>query len=512
MEDKHIKSIARNFQYVLIVTASFFFLLFFALTFIRLQYKFILDITEGDSLLQVKRILSGESLYTKPSLDYVPMIYTPLYFYLSAILTSILGIGFMPLRLISLLASLGCFLVIYLMVKKETNSKFSGFLATGLFVASFRLSGSWFDIAKPDSLFLFFLLTALYFIRFHDARWSFIVAGILFSLSFLSKQTALVIILPIILCCIYINWRRSLYLIIPTLTIIILTTLFFTATTDGWYNYYIFELPSQHTIDNKLFIYFWVKDLIYPLPIVFFMAIFVISNNLTKLNIKKGLFYLSTTFGMLIGSWVSRLHTGGYDNVLLPAYAILAILFGNATQTGLQTLKLISTSKQDIVKIYFYIACLIQFASLIYDPFVQLPTQKDLEAGQQIISIMSKAEGDVFIPNQSYLALFANKPIHAGGFPTDDVFRGSSNKVKNDLVSEIKLDIQERKFSVIILDSEWTLAPNDLSLFRKDLEKNYKLQNSLFVDKTTFIPVTGLKSRPQLIYIRISSNNQASHP
>ena len=50
----------------------------------RLHYPFFLDWVEGDSLIQIHRLLTGEPLYDKPSYTYVALVYPPLYFYLSA--------------------------------------------------------------------------------------------------------------------------------------------------------------------------------------------------------------------------------------------------------------------------------------------------------------------------------------------------------------------------------------------------------------------------------------------
>ena len=79
---------------------------------LRIGYPFELEWMEGAVADHVLRILSGQPLYVRPSLDFVPFVYPPLYFYVSAGFAKLLGFSLLPLRLVSLLSSLACFAVI----------------------------------------------------------------------------------------------------------------------------------------------------------------------------------------------------------------------------------------------------------------------------------------------------------------------------------------------------------------------------------------------------------------
>ena len=143
-------------------------------------------------------ILSGRPLYVEPSLEFTPFIYTPLYFYVAAAVSKVLGVGFLPLRLVSFVASLGCLWLIGRFVRRETGSWTWGIVAAGLFAATYRLSGAWLDIARVDTLFLFLVLGSIHLLRFRrgpldGGGWA--ADG----LAFLTKQTALFIALPLAL-------------------------------------------------------------------------------------------------------------------------------------------------------------------------------------------------------------------------------------------------------------------------------------------------------------------------
>jgi hypothetical protein len=80
--------------------------LFIALS--RLDYPFTVEWLEGNSLVEVHRILAGQPLYPAPSAGYVPDGYPPLYFAVSAAAARVLGLSYLPLRLVSVVSSLAC--------------------------------------------------------------------------------------------------------------------------------------------------------------------------------------------------------------------------------------------------------------------------------------------------------------------------------------------------------------------------------------------------------------------
>lgn len=486
-------------RHILLATAASYVLVYLFIAFCRIQYPFELEWMEGGSVEQVSRILSGQKLYVKPSLDFVPYVYNPLYFYLSAVAAKVIGIGFTPLRLISLLSSIGCFLIIFAMVKRETGSNFSSILASSLFAATFRISGAWFDIARADSLFLFFLLAAVYLIKFKESVKSYILAGVLISLSFLTKQTALIVSLPIMLYAILINRRHSLFLIGTVVLAVGGSVLLLDYIHDGWYFYYIFHLPAQHTISKSKLVLFWSSDILLPLAIAFAMSVFYTFTQLNS-NRKNCIFYLLMAAGMLAGSWFSRVHSGGYDNVLFPAYAGISIMFGLSVHTALKFIKDIPEDKQKWMEAYIYLVCIIQFISLAYNPFAQIPTQKDLEAGVGFINMMKQLEGDIFVPSHAYLPTLAGKRSHAQHMAVFDIIRGNDDSVKANLTSEIRDAIREKRFNAIIIDS-------DVYTFQKDIDDYYTKQGPIFEEEGVFWPVTGYRVRPELIYVPKTSSS-----
>lgn len=481
-------------KYVLLIGAISYFIVFIIVALCRIRYPFELEWLEGGALDQVRRILSGQKLYVAPSLEFVPFIYTPLYFYLSAAVSKVSGIGFTPLRLVSLAASLSCFLIIFLIVKRETGDTFAGILASCLFAATFRISGAWFDIARVDSLFLVLLLAALYEVKFKDSSKSCIAAGILISFSFLTKQIALLTSLPIMIYCLLVGKRRFLYLLGTVAVIIGASTFLLDYFHNGWYNYYVFHLPRQHGILRSAFFYFWSYDL-RPISIAMALSILYLFIQFWYKAKKNYLFYFLSAAGMIGGAWLSRLHSGSYDNVLLPACAIISVLFGLAVHSIFQLVQAAPANSRSIMEIYVYLVCIIQFACLIYNPFDQIPSQWDLEAGKKFITQITQIKGDVFIPYHPYLATLANKSGFAHAMAMADIIRGDKGEVKAELANQVRDALRRKIFSTIFLDSkqDW---------FQEDVDHNYRaIQCSIFDTETAFRPVTGGDTRPEFVYV-----------
>ena len=175
-----------SFQWVMaiaILAALIHFMVVLFIVISRINYRYELEWVEGASLIQVYRIYTGQSLYTQPSIEYIPMVYPPLYFYLAAGLFKITGVSFLPLKLVSFASTVGCLLIIYYAVKDKTKSALIGLVAAGAFVATFRLGGAWFDIARVDMLFIFLCLAGIYFLGKQTTINS-VLSGSLFAVGF----------------------------------------------------------------------------------------------------------------------------------------------------------------------------------------------------------------------------------------------------------------------------------------------------------------------------------------
>jgi hypothetical protein len=185
--------------------------------------------------------------------------------------------------------------------------------------------------------------------------------------------------------------------------------------------------------------------------------------------------------GMIGGAWLSMLHAGAYDNNLIPAYAVISILFGLAAAE-------VDSS------VYTGALCVVQLLVLFYDPRQQLPTSQSLEAGRQLVGLIAATPGDVLLPQHGYLAALAGKRSFAHSMAVYDVIRAGSPRDGARLVNQFHQAFANRQFGAVIIDR---LDP----WIREDLERAYRRSGDAVDDAEAFWPVTGLHMRPKWIYV-----------
>ncbi|MEO5929593.1 MAG: glycosyltransferase family 39 protein [Candidatus Kapaibacterium sp.] len=491
-------------RYLLLGAALFDVALYLFVVFRRIGFPFELEWMEGGAVDHVLRILHGLPLYAKPSLTFVPYIYPPLYYYLSAAASLVLGEGFFPLRVISFAASIGAFAMVFMIVRRETANIFAGIIGAALFAATFPLSDGWFDIGRVDSLFIFLLLVAIYFIRFVPTRGGYIVAGIFIILSYLTKQTALGISFALMLYCALVDWRKSLWFIGTVGFLAVASFLILNHIYDGWYAYYLYKLPAGHALEWPILATFWVRDILPPLAVSILIAVLYLAIGDVESG-RRRYFYPLLALGMVGWGLLSRMHIGGYVNVLIPVHAVIAILCGIAIPRLTEYFQREAPEKARGIEAFISIAFIVQFALLAYNPRKIIPAPGDVAAGGRMLDAMRSIRGDIFMEHHSYLPVLAGKNSNAQGQAILDILRGSDTASANALKSELADAITHKKFGAIILDN--TSIFDDVTpgnnWLKGLLQNNYTLRDTLHYPSNEFWPVVGSKTRPEYIYVPV---------
>jgi hypothetical protein len=478
--------------------------IYLVIAVIRIGYPYELEWLEGGCVDHVLRVLDGRSLYAEPSLEFVSYIYSPLYFYVSAAAAWLFGIGFFPLRLVSLLASVGSFAVLFLLVRRETGSSFWGVLSAGLFAATFRVCGAWFDLARVDTLFLMFTLLGIYVLRSRRTVPGSLLAALLLAAAFMTKQTALLIAAPLGLYCLLARkgWDRIAFA--GSLgTFVLASTWIFDRWTDLWYRFYVFDLPGRHAIVWSLTPVF-LRDGLAPILLALLFSIYYLAAGFRREKLDATLFYGSAFAGLVGSGFLSRLHWGGYDNVFLTSSASIAILFGlgghalHRRITG-GSLTAPAGGRVLLATLALYAAILGQFAALVYDPRAQLPSAEDREVWDRLVGLLAEMEGDVFVPAHGYVAVQAGKRGHAQGLAYHDSMRWSDPALGAQMREEIRRTIAERRFAAIVIDSRWDVL-RALG-FGPVLDRHYRKLGEVQARPDVFWPRTGMPTRPDSIWV-----------
>jgi hypothetical protein len=422
---------------------------------LRVRYRFELEWLEGAMVDHVRTILDGKPLYARPTLSFIPLTYTPGYFYLAAALCKMIGVGLVPLRMISVAASAGLLTVTVRLVTHETGDWRAGVLAAGLFTAMFGWTAGWLDLARNDSLFLFLAMLAIYVLRRFPSTRGAVAAGVLISLSFLTKQTGLIVAVPLAIWCAVRGRRVFLGFAGAALVLIGGTSVLFDRLFDGWYLYYVFDVPKQHPVAIQSIVGFWRYDLMSPLPIALLGSITYLGWRLVRGERQTAVFYTFAAAGLVGGAWTSRLHSLSFINVVLPAYLAVAIVFAIAVHDMARRAAAAATpGRRAAALVAVHALCLLQLIRAGYAPASFVPTAQDIEAGEELLEKLSQIDGRVFVPFHGYLPRLAGKETFAHAVMIADVIRGGETASAKGLAQELSEALRMHQFdSVVAIES-----------------------------------------------------------
>jgi Dolichyl-phosphate-mannose-protein mannosyltransferase len=460
----------------------------------RMAYPYELEWFEGTSVDLVRRILSGQSIYVAPSIDFIPHLYAPLYFYVAAVLSRILGVGFLPLRLISFASSLACVAIIFVLVRRETVCARCGLLAAGSFAACYRLSGAWYDIARVDSLSLLFLLASILVLRSRPMLGAAVAAGLLGVLAFFTKQNALPMLAALSLYGLLAARGVARVALPVTLAVgVFLGTALLDHATGRWFSYYVFEIPGQGSLPHGIrwLLRFWLRDF----PKILVLAggsIYWMLSRLKHREIDELVFFGPLFLAAVFSSWSARIHAGGYDNALIMIDAWLAV--GGAL--AMHEIMHSAEPKPRPLALAAGVLAIVQLVLLAYDPRAQVPGRADVAAGDQVVEALRLLPGDVLVAHHPYLAVLAGKRPHGHLDLVHTIPPGTEARQRLD--REIDDAIRGRRFDAIVLDRRKDRYYRQR--ITGDLEDYYQYRGSL-VEGNVFWPVTGLATRPQDLYV-----------
>lgn len=491
-------------QAIVLIGASCYFFVYLVVALIRISYPFELEWMEGGAVVHVERVLNGRPLYVQPSLDFIPYIYSPFYFYVSSLFARVTGNGFLPLRLVSLLSSLGCFALILMIVRRRTASLYAGAIAACLFAATFSISGAWFDIARVDSLFLVLVLGGIYALDSPRVLVCAVLSPTLLFLAFFTKQTALVMAASLSAAAL-LTHKRSVGIAFTLILGLLMVGSYLTMNklTEGWYGYYVFDLPSQHHMVKSALVRFWTSDVIRYLGPAICVCVIPFLGIGADTNSKSTRFTRDCLIlgSLLLASYFSRIHSGGYRNVLMPAYAGIAVYFGIGFALALRAIGGNSKFKALLV-----LAAALQFGGLVYSPGQLIPSTSDRRCGEKLLRLVSNFEGEVYLPGHPWYLESLNKPSQAHEMAVKDLFRASdSGRWKSALKRDMARAIAEKRYEAFIVDIE------DFVLRVPGFEAHYKLAAS-DLSGNAFRPVAGSDRRPTYLYVGPAIGEGADAP
>lgn len=452
--------------------------LFVGLALFRVAYPYPFEITEPAAVAEVQGILAGTPLYVAPTLQHVPLIYGPVYFYVSAALAWIVGPSFVALRAVSLAASLGSLALVYAFVKRETANRPCALAAAAVLAAANPLAETALDLGRVDALFTLLLLASAYLIRFGDSlpippRTATVLGGVLVSLAGFTKLPLAA--LPIgAAYAVYLTLtspRRLPPFLVGGLSCAAVALIALRIQTGPWATWYLWDLPRQHALGRDLLGRFWIVDLLPRFSIPLTLGPLFLVATFSRGYSRPLVFYGGLGVASLGLAWVSRANGGGAQNVLLPAFAVLAVLFGlglhealrqsGASGDGTAT----TTVRRRPLEMYALALALLELVILIYNPRTILPLRSDRWADERLdAALAALPSGPILAPDfAGYPSVDARgeQPSLAAVAELQGGYGGRQSAEGAQWTAAIKDALAQHRFSAIVVDEESTGTPTD---------------------------------------------------
>jgi hypothetical protein len=169
-------------------------------------------------------------------------------------------------------------------------------------------------------------------------------------------------------------------------------------------------------------------------------------------DIRAVAFYALALVSLVGTAWVARLNLLASYNVLAPAFAVLAIMFGLGVGAFLELLQ-----RAPQVRGYVLGLCLAELLILGYNPRLSVPYRSDGWAGDRLVAGIGGLPGRVFAPDYGEFAAMAGKgdqPYTAGPMELVGGFGGGMTPLGQQYLAELNEALREHQFDYILLEPQ----------------------------------------------------------
>ena len=433
-------------------------LLCFVTTRLRIHYPF--SYNESGILETLRHLRAGLPLYDAPSIRFTPFLYTPLYFYAAAFLARFTGETYVTLRLVSIIATIGCMAWMYALVRSETRRHWAALATVGCFASCYPLVYEFFDVGRVDMLYLFFVAAALYFsrpVRSQGAPylWHSALAGLLWVAAFQTKQG----VLPIALLALAYDWQRPRRIALGLGTFALAFAASFAYlqhTSHGWYSTYVFGIAGGFGFNVREGLRYLPTDILGPYGIAVLLALAAAMlappKSPSGWRSPTSLFYLGGSLSMIAFTNYVYAHRGAGPNALLPAYFWIAVLFGVALARLASHAETFALPTRHAVLAVLFTAGILQLAMRVYMPDKYVPSAR-IRADRAAFEAQLRAiPGDVMVVPFPEYAVMAGKSSYAAMDATGAVIEAKNRVIGEPLLGQYAELIHSGALAAVVTD------------------------------------------------------------
>ena len=460
----------------------------------RAGYPFELEWLKGDMFHHALRIRDGLAWYPRPSIEFFPEFYPPGYVALCAALMHPFGASLWVMRVVSIFSTVLAGCIIVLLARGITGSVLAGIAGAGLLFASFGACGSWFDLARVDSLAIALTLAGTY-LAGRDSRASSFYLGIAaLVLATCVKQNHLAFLAATI--AVWFAWERKRALIALAVAAVTLGAIFavLEATSGGWFSFYVFDLPSAARIVGERVRSFGTDGVLRLGGLALAAVAWAYA---TAARASLPILMLPVAAVVSLSGWSQ---TGGYLNNLIP----FAVYLAAATGIGLGELMRHPPRWRALAPLITLLV-LGQMLFLAGEDWTSsVPSRDDVANGWKVVEEVRALPEPTLAPYHPYLLHLAGRPMQMQFHMFNELESAQKNGARLD-DGGLRLQIERA-----LAEGRWTTyisiqgARGEIRTPIDDMALRNEAPSRPLIPETdgrTLVPLTGNRVRPGRAYL-----------
>jgi len=479
-----VNNAGKALRIVAVALAAWFVALLLYVFARRFVYPYDLEWMEGGMIAHALRLANGQPIYAPPSVDFIPYLYTPGYPVVLFLLGKIFGLGYKLARFVSIASFLAVAVLGYVYARREGGSRAAAACGIAIMFAAFVPTGTFYDLARPDSLFMALVTTGLLVGWWKRKSYGGgVAAALLMVAAFYVKQTTapfmIVLGLALLLAAPRVAVVYGLTLAVVGLPMLWLSN----RASDGWFWTYTSVLHRKHD-------FFPARAFLGTpgrLALILGPAILLVPWALARRR-TPGLVY--ATFMALAGIGAACTSFGtqwAFTNAFMPGVMLPAIAIGVAAGRLLDdTREAPPRLRPAAVYLLLALSLLTAPGGLLpvagrmipkswhpealmqptgYDPRIFIPTARDRSAGDALLARLRATDGEVLIPFHPFYAHLAGKTTYLHRMGVMDIWRAGMGAPQG-LVEAL----DAHRFALVVMDDKiegnWQMWPKLLEDYR----------------------------------------------
>jgi hypothetical protein len=430
----------------------------------RVGFPLDLEWMEGGTLVHAQRIAAGQGIYVKPSLEFIPYLYTPLYPALLALLSFVFPLGYLLGRTVSLLAFFSALLMLGMLVRDEAHgfgptrrllAMLIGLTGAAAVVATLSFTGGFYDLVRADSLLLALEALSLS-LALRGRTWkSAAAAGLVIAAAFFSKQTASIVGVGLGVGLLIVNWRRGLAYGAAAAAALATGLGILVKASGGWFWTYIFKLHQSHGYRWGVVTANVLPDTLKTLwPAFAVLVVATVILACTRKLRRTDIILWAVAIAGEVSAAVGFSTQWAFSNAYIPAvfFPVLAatVLSGRLFLHAFDGRRWLVAAPSCAV----LLGLAWQNQHIARPPLAAaVPQPADYIAAKRLLDRLRSVPGDLFIPFHTYYANLVGKRPFVHRMGVRDVAAGLGRPQGLDQA------LQQQAFSAIVLD--WKTLPGE---------------------------------------------------